>query len=344
MMFFLVIFAPMTIFDPSTVTIRASLPSVEELLGLAPNPIIITDSNLAHHYRDFLESFSVIVVPPGEGSKSFARVEELCTELMELGADRHSFLVGFGGGMVTDLTGFVASIYMRGVDFGFISTSLLGQLDASVGGKNGINLHDYKNMIGCFNHPKWVVCPTECFKTLPERELKSGYAEAVKCALLRDSSMLELFNNPVENILEIVRRTVAIKSDIVTIDPTEKGDRKLLNLGHTFAHAIEKCFPKQYLHGEAVAIGLVMMAKLSCEYAGLDRAKSEQIEQLIGELGLPVSVDMSNEDMAVAMRADKKKQGQWIEFILISDFEKPEIKPVKAGKSDLMNFLLSLHS
>lgn len=334
----------MSKFDPSTVTIRASLPSVEELSALAPSAIIITDSNLAHHYSDFLKPFTVIVVPAGEGSKSFKTVERLCTELMDLGADRHSFLVGFGGGMVTDLTGFVASIYMRGVDFGFISTSLLGQLDASVGGKNGINLHDYKNMIGCFNHPKWVICPTECFKTLPERELKSGYAEAVKCALLRDSSILELFHKPAENILEIVRRTVAIKADIVTIDPTEKGARKLLNLGHTFAHAIEKCFPKQYLHGEAVAIGLVMMAKLSCAYSRLTNDKSEQIEQLIASLGLPVSVDMPYEDMADAMRADKKKQGDLIEFILISDFEKPVVKSVKAGKSDLINFLLSLQS
>jgi len=331
-------------FDFSTVTIRASLPSVEELFGLAPNSIIITDSNLAHHYHDFLISFTVIVVAPGEGSKSFETVERLCTELMDLGADRHSFLVGFGGGMVTDLTGFVASIYMRGVDFGFISTSLLGQLDAAVGGKNGINLHDYKNMIGCFNHPKWVICPTECFKTLPDRELKSGYAEAVKCALLRDSSMLELFDNPVDNILEIVRRTVAIKSDVVTIDPTEKGVRKLLNLGHTFAHAIEKCFPKQFLHGEAVAIGLVMMAKLSRKYSGLSQTKSDKIEQIMRSLGLPVNVEMSIEDMAVAMKADKKKQGEWIDFILISDFEKPVVKPVKAGKSDLMNFLLSLYS
>ncbi len=334
----------MNTFNPNSVTITQALPSQSQLRQMAPNIIIITDENLARHYGEFLEPFPLIITPAGESSKSLQYLEKLCAQLLEIGADRDSFLVGFGGGMITDLTGFAASIYMRGVKFGFISTSLLGQLDASVGGKNGVNLLDYKNILGCFNHPQWVVCPTNCLATLPERELISGYSEAIKSALLRDSEMLGLFDNPQQNITEIVRRTVLVKSNIVTNDPTEKGERALLNLGHTFAHAIEKCEPSKYLHGEAVAIGLVMMAKLSHIHAGLSKNNTDIIISLIEKLGLPTTTNIPFDQLAEAMLADKKKHGEMIDFILLSDFQSPLITPITAQKTVLANFLLSLHN
>ena len=197
-------------------------------------------------------------------------MQNIYARLMEIGADRSTLLVGIGGGIVTDITGFVATTYMRGMDFGFVATTLLAQVDASVGGKNGVNILNYKNMVGTFAQPSFVISDVAFLRTLPHRELHAGMGEVVKMAIIGDE---ELFNFIEENISascytnidtmqRIVLDSIRLKADIVDRDECEKGIRRVLNLGHTIAHAIEKCTHKLN-HGEAVAVGISKISHIS---------------------------------------------------------------------------------
>ena len=253
--------------------------TVEELSRLLPQGrvIVLTDRNVARCRPELFEGCDPICMEPGEEHKTLQTVEEVCRELIRRGADRTTFLLGVGGGIVTDVTGFVASVYMRGVPFGFVSTTLLGCVDASVGGKNGVNYEGYKNMVGTFNQPDFVLCDPAMLDTLPEREFRAGLAEIVTAGLIADrelfglfeSHSLEEFRRDRALLGEAVMRAVKVKAHIVERDERESDERRKLNLGHTFAHAIEKC-SRDFLHGEAVAIGTVMIARLS-ERLGTDR-------------------------------------------------------------------------
>ncbi|MEG2319052.1 MAG: 3-dehydroquinate synthase family protein, partial [Mucinivorans sp.] len=218
----------------------------------------------------------------------------------------------------TDITGFVASTYMRGVDFGFVATTLLSQVDASVGGKNGVNLEGYKNILGTFNQPSWVICDSTVLSTLPLRELRAGYAEALKCGLLADKELFEMFEKGDFQVEKIVEHSVNIKAAIVARDEQESGLRKQLNLGHTFAHAIEKCSVGAYLHGEAVAIGLVMAAQKSMGQGLLSAEDYQRIYNTLKRLGLPTECpELSTEELYKVMQSDKKNQDGQIAFVLL---------------------------
>lgn len=309
------------------------------------NDIVITDSNVFEIYKDELANNRVIVFKAGEDRKTLETVENICRKLLEYQADRRTVLVGLGGGLVCDVTGFVASLYMRGVEFKFVATSLLAQLDASVGGKNGVNLDGYKNIIGVFNNPSMVVCALKTLKTLPQRELISGYAEALKCGILADNELFDEFLKTEIDIENIVKKSLKIKTEIVTKDPLEKlGLRKLLNLGHTFGHAIEKCAPNRYLHGEAVAIGLVYAAKASLVLDLCNLEVTNKIVCAIEKLGLPVETDIDSPKMAQAMLIDKKRDADNIDFILFKNIGQPHVHPIKADISVIEEFLVSLRS
>ncbi|RPH88082.1 MAG: 3-dehydroquinate synthase, partial [Desulfobacteraceae bacterium] len=225
--------------------------------------IRLTDSNVRRYYPKEFEAEAVIEIGTGEKIKELETLRYIYERLVELQADRFSFLVGLGGGIVCDLTGFAASTYMRGISFGLVPTTLLAQVDAGVGGKNGVNFSGYKNMIGTFNQPEFVLCDPHFLKTLPSREISCGLAEMVKTAAIDDQALFSFLEKNVQptlrldpQILEtLVYRSLAIKAGIVTRDTREKGERRRLNFGHTLGHALEKVTGLS--HGEAISLGMV---------------------------------------------------------------------------------------
>lgn len=285
--------------------------------------VVITDANIDRLYPDLVRGYEHIIIGVGEASKSLTTVDTLYRRLMDMGADRSTFILGIGGGIVTDVAGFVASTYMRGLDFGFVSTTLLGQVDASIGGKNGVNVLDYKNMVGTFSHPRFVVADVEMLRTLPLRELRAGMAEVVKSAIVGDRVLFDYIaehitddiytNTAVMN--DVVSRSVAVKIDVVSQDECEKGLRRILNLGHTIAHAIEKC-THSLNHGEAVAIGLVLMSRAAVRFGTMDAEDAKRIEEVLIELGFDLTLPVALSTMLREVRHDKKKHDNILRAVL----------------------------
>jgi 3-dehydroquinate synthase len=284
--------------------------------------IVITDSNIDRHYHSFIEQYESIIIGLGETSKTLHTLDLIYRRLIEMGADRSTFLLGIGGGIVTDITGFVASTYMRGVEFGFVSTTLLGQVDASVGGKNGVNMDGYKNMVGTFNQPSFVVCDVDMLRTLPKREFRTGLAEIIKAGIIADATLFEqlercdfdsLANNH-ELLGEIVYRAIKVKADIVERDEREMGDRRKLNLGHTMAHAIEKCSSKMN-HGEAVAVGLSLIAAAATKCKEMSLTDAERINNLLLRAGFVLDSPVEMRQLLKAARKDKKSEGEHIHIV-----------------------------
>lgn len=285
--------------------------------------IILTDATIDRLYPDLVRRSEHIIIGSGEANKSLRTVASTYDRLMELGADRSTFLLGIGGGIVTDITGFVAATYMRGLDFGFISTTLLGQVDASIGGKNGVNVAGYKNMVGTFRQPRFVVSDVEMLRTLPLRELRSGMAEAIKSALVGDGELFDYIEehaNPdifcnYAALQHIVRRSVAVKARIVERDELEGGIRRVLNLGHTLGHAIEKS-TREVNHGEAVAMGLSLMAHASVRDGKLDEALAQRIDHLLLRLGFRLEPPVSLHNVIREVKHDKKKSNNMLRIVL----------------------------
>lgn len=285
--------------------------------------IVITDVNIDRLYPDLVGRYEHIVIGCGEAIKSLQTIEMIYSRLMAMGADRSTFLLGIGGGIVTDITGFVAATYMRGVEFGFVSTSLLGQVDASVGGKNGVNVGGYKNMVGTFLQPRFVVSDVEMLRTLPRREFRAGMAEAVKSAIVGDAELFEFIERyandklytDVEALQNIVSRSVAVKSAIVAEDEREAGRRRVLNLGHTIAHAIEKS-THELNHGEAVAVGLSMIAHASAKLGMMLEGDAERVDALLAKLGFELELPVSLTNVLREVRYDKKKRDNIIRVVM----------------------------
>lgn len=286
---------------------------------------VITDSNVGPLYaarvKASLEesgfSVSVHVVPAGERSKSLAQVGELCEGLIAEGLDRKSSVVALGGGVVGDLAGFVAAIYYRGIPYVQVPTTIVSQVDSSVGGKTGVNAEGGKNLIGAFHQPRLVMADTETLSTLSPREYHEGFAEVVKHAAIRDFSLIDAEGD----LPDLIARNVAIKAGIVAADEYETGDvRALLNFGHTIGHGIENAAGYgRYLHGEAISLGLVAACRLSVEKAGLDQGVCDRIVAALSSHGLPLVLpaDVSTEAILAAMRRDKKFRGGAVRFVLL---------------------------
>ncbi|MFI3331624.1 MAG: 3-dehydroquinate synthase [Rikenellaceae bacterium] len=298
---------------------------IQELDSYLPDNkiVVITDSNLHRLYRPLIEKYEYIVIGLGETNKTLLTIDEIYNQLIEMGVDRHSYIVGIGGGIVTDITGFVASTYMRGLGFGFVATSLLAQVDASVGGKNGCNVGGYKNMVGTFNQPDFVLCDTSMLSTLPEREVKAGISEIIKAGIIADKNLFEKFENTSfaelysnkEILREVITDSVKVKARVVEMDEKEMGERKKLNLGHTFAHAVEKS-TSDFLHGEAVAIGMVMASEVACGLGKLSKEDQERIIRSIKNMNLPTECSIDKRTLLKAMRSDKKKDQASIDVII----------------------------
>jgi 3-dehydroquinate synthase len=305
--------------------------------------VIITDSNVSSHYRRDFPSCPVITIGIGEKNKTLETVKDIFTRLLELEIQRSSFILGIGGGIVCDITGFVASTYLRGIRFGFVSTTLLSQVDAGVGGKNGVNFEGYKNMVGVFNQPEFVICDMELLRTLPKNELVNGFGEIVKHAAIGNQNMFAYIEaqyqkaldlNP-EVIEKLVYDSVVIKSDIVNRDEKETGERRKLNFGHTIGHAIEKTL--KVPHGEAISIGMVVAAALSVKRGLLSQKKADRLTSLLKKLKLPTSFNVNVDNVMDALGKDKKREDDFIYFILLEDIGKAVIQeiPIKELKTVL---------
>lgn len=297
----------------------------EILPKLLPNcrVIVITDSNVDRCHHALISSYEHIVIGLGEGAKSFATLEKVYTSLMDMYADRSTFLLGIGGGIVTDITGFVATTYMRGVRFGFVPTTLLAQVDASVGGKNGVNVGGYKNMVGTFSMPDFVICDATLLSTLPDREFRAGIAEIIKAAIIADPSLFELLESlsfeelraNTQTLAAVIEAALRVKIDIVSADEREKGLRRVLNLGHTIAHAIEKN-SRLYNHGEAVATGLCSVTDVAQKRGEIEASDAERIKSLCLHYGFNTELPAPIQQLLKAVRSDKKREGDTLHLIL----------------------------
>jgi 3-dehydroquinate synthase len=309
----------------------------------AKHALIITNETIAKLYgADFESRLSamtnrthLISIPDGEAYKSFASLEFICGELLRLRADRQSILIALGGGVIGDLTGFAAAIYQRGVQFIQVPTTLLAQVDSSVGGKTAINHPLGKNMIGAFHQPLAVLSDIAFFKTLPTREFAAGMAEVLKHGLIIDKLYYDWLGVNAQKIqsldpdalTQMIVRSCEIKADIVVRDEREtSGLRALLNLGHTFGHAIESATRyERFLHGEAVAIGTVIAAKYSQRNLGLSQDDVQSIERAFAAYKLPTTVsDITSDTMINYMMSDKKNEAALLNLILLRQIGRAE--------------------
>ncbi|MBR5856632.1 MAG: 3-dehydroquinate synthase, partial [Bacteroidales bacterium] len=326
-------------------------------------------------YCHFFDDFNTIWVQTSENDKTLHTVSQITEQLLEKGAHRGSFIVGVGGGITTDITGFVASTYKRGVKFGFIPTTLLAQVDASIGGKNGVNFNSYKNIIGTITQPEWIYISPQMLSTLNPREFRAGIAEVLKTFILFDKEYYKIaagYFYELQQILkehdtyapcgvfhklplltDIIGKCAEYKCGVVERDEFERGERRLLNLGHTFAHAIEKICGEVsesengtmgIMHGEAVSIGMVLAAKLGVKMGLAKEEFAQMLEADLKRLGLPVGVpcnpatgrQIPMDEMIEALKKDKKASGEYINFIVPQDLGM--VKDMKILIKDLEEF------
>lgn len=301
---------------------------------------IVVDATLEEVQPEFLDSaFGDLPrhrVPSGESSKSFYELDRLCEFLAATGLNRSGRLFAVGGGVVGDLAGYSAACFLRGIGFYQVPTTLLAMVDSSVGGKTGINLRLGKNLVGAFHQPLGVFADTRILHSLPQREFFAGMAEVIKHGLLGDRDLFEFLENrePLEgnspDLPELIRRNCAIKAGVVAADSREQavsGGRALLNLGHTFGHAIEAVSGyTDYLHGEAVAIGLVLAAHLSVRMGKLEVGAAARVEKLLGHYGLPIRLrePLDADLLMAAMLRDKKAGPDGIKFVVLSGIGRAE--------------------
>ena len=304
-------------------------------LKLGNRCAVISDKNVAPRYAKAVQASLkkagfesvLITVPAGETAKSVKMVEQCYDALAKHRLERKSFIVALGGGVVGDLAGFVAATYLRGIAFVQVPTTLLAQVDSSVGGKVGVNLKAGKNLVGAFHQPRLVLCDLDTLRTLPLREFRAGLAEVIKYGIIYDAALFERLERDLPKLLkrepktltEVIARCCEIKADVVGQDETESGLRAILNFGHTIGHAIENIFGYgKYLHGEAISIGQIAAAMISV-ISGLDGDESKRIGRIFRNAGLPTKIRLNaaqRKKLFAAMQLDKKVSAGEIKFVL----------------------------
>lgn len=314
-----------------------SLPEEINKLNIKDRRVcIISEDNVAMHYLPVISKIfegncaqlETFVFPEGEKSKNLNTVNQIYQKLIESKFDRSDILVALGGGVVGDTTGYVAATYLRGIDFIQIPTSLLAQVDSSIGGKTGVDFDSYKNMVGAFHQPKLVYVNVATLLTLSDRQFNSGLGEIIKHGLIKDASYFQWImenkagimvrNN--EILLEMIEKSCNIKRMVVENDPKEKGERALLNFGHTFGHAIEKLMNFELLHGECVAIGCILASHLSQKKGYLNNIDIQQIEELFHFFNFPAFPKQLDVDAIIDVtKSDKKMEAGIIKFVLLKN-------------------------
>lgn len=308
------------------------------------NAIIITDENFYSLYQAKINSWEVIVIKPGEENKQQDTVNFIINELIKKQANKKTCILGVGGGVVTDIAGYVASIYMRGVSFAFVPTTILAMADAAVGGKNGVNAGIYKNVTGTINQPDFILYDYDFLATLPHEQWCNGFAEIIKHACIKDAQLFSLLeNNSISNFKndkklfdEVIATNVQLKTAIVIKDEFENGERKLLNFGHTFGHAIENLY--NLPHGHAISIGMMMAATISEEINNFYSTEKERLIQLLKKYQLPVSIQYNPDKVFEIMQSDKKAANNSINYILLNKIGEAIVQPISISQlRDLMN-------
>ena len=294
---------------------RGSLKKAGQLLELGRRVLVVTDEGVPPEYAGCVASQCreaiVVTVPRGEGSKSFEQLERLLSAMLEASFTRGDCVVAVGGGVVGDLSGFAASCYMRGIDFYNIPTTLLAQVDSSVGGKTAVNFGGVKNIVGAFYQPKKVIIDPETLKTLERRQLMAGLAEAIKMAATSSAELFEIIEKSEDldaDLPEIIRRSLCIKRDVVEQDPKENGLRRILNFGHTVGHAVEGFNKGKLLHGECVALGMPPM----CSGEALER-----VTKVLKKYGLPTEIEQSADELMPYLKHDKKMTADLVKVVLV---------------------------
>ena len=312
----------------------------EDLEKLCPldRTAILADTKVFSLYKNRFPRARTMELPVGEGFKTLDNARDIMTGFLQAGLDRHCFIVAVGGGMISDLVGFIASTFMRGLPFAFVPTTLVAQSDAAIGGKNGVNLSRYKNIIGTVNQPRFVLIDPAFLHTLPKSELRCGLAEMIKHGLIADRTFFENLEKNHEDILrlksgaveEALKVSVGIKADIVQKDEFEAGERKKLNFGHTVGHAVEKVAGLP--HGEAVGLGMIAAAALSRDKGLLSNEDFERIRGLIAATGLPTTIKVETEPLMDALTKDKKRNRGKMDFVLLDGLGNAKIEPIETGE------------
>ncbi|MBX2922934.1 MAG: 3-dehydroquinate synthase [Chitinophagaceae bacterium] len=300
--------------------------------------IIITDENIFNAHEAKLKGWNVIVLKAGEEFKVQATVDTIIEQMIEMEADRKTTLVGIGGGVITDITGYVASVYMRGIGFGFIPTSVLAMVDASIGGKNGIDVGVYKNMVGIIRQPSFILHDLKLLESLPESEWQNGFAEIIKHACIKDAAMFsELEQHSVSDyrrnrkkMASLIKRNALIKIKVVQKDEFEKGDRKLLNFGHTLGHALENQY--ELSHGQAISIGMTYASLISAQLLGFKDA--EKVIAVLEQYGLPTYAEFDKQKVLEVLKMDKKRVKKEMSYVLLDRIGKGVIQPIALKQLD----------
>ena len=301
--------------------------------------VVVSDATIDRLYHPLLAKYDSVLIGTGESIKTLQTVETIYRRFIELGVDRATFVLGIGGGIVTDVAGFAASTYMRGLRFGFVSTTLLGQVDASVGGKNGVNVDGYKNMAGTFTQPQFVVCDPSLLRSLSDREFRAGLAEVVKAAIIADADLFdrmgqtsfETLRSDTDLLSDVISAAIRVKADIVEYDEKESGERRKLNLGHTLAHAIEKSSNRMN-HGEAVAVGTALIAGAAVKLGVLKEEDRLRIEKLLVRLGFDLTPPVEIKRLLKEVGKDKKNEDGMLRIVLPVGIGDCEVRKMAPGE------------
>lgn len=296
------------------------------------NSVIITDENVYGHHTKRFKGWNTIVLKPGEEYKVQETVDAVIEQLIALEADRKTTLIGVGGGVVTDITGYVASVYMRGISFGFIPTSILAMVDASIGGKNGIDVGVYKNMVGVIRQPQFILHDLVFLNTLPQKEWENGFAEIIKHACIKDAAMFKeleassfkTYQKRKISVCELIQRNAIIKSKVVQADEFEKSERKLLNFGHTLGHALENQY--ELSHGQAISIGMTYASQISEMLTGFREAG--RIVKVLEKYNLPTYASFDKQKVFDVLKMDKKRERKEMNYILLEKIGKGVVRSI----------------
>ena len=297
-----------------------------------PKIIIITEANICSLHAQKFDKFKVLLIEGKEKNKTQATIDFIINKLLEFNIDKSWLLVGVGGGVITDMVGFVASIFKRGINLALAPTTILAMTDAAIGGKNGINVGNYKNMIGTTYRPLFILYDYSFLNTLPKTEWINGFAEIIKHACIKDEEMFyELEKKNIEYYINnriataaLIEKNVALKTSVVVADEFEKADRFQLNFGHTFGHAIENLYGLP--HGFAVSIGMVMAAKISEEINNLNSSSVNKLKKLLVQYELPITQKMNSDEILELLVKDKKRSGEALNFVLLNKIGEGTVK------------------
>jgi 3-dehydroquinate synthase len=309
----------------------ASFSFLEKLVN-KEKAILITDENVFDAHEGKFNGWNAIVLNPGEQFKVQSTVDEVIEQLIAFEADRGTFLVGIGGGVVTDITGYIAAVYMRGIPFGFVPTSVLAMVDAAIGGKNGIDVGVYKNIVGTIRQPEFLLYDFSFLKSLPQSEWINGFAEIIKHACIKDAQLFKLletkklkdFQQDIKALATLIQKNVQIKASVVQHDEFEKGDRRLLNFGHTLGHAIENIY--ELSHGQAIAIGMTAASRISRQMNGFK--EWERVMYLLDQYGLPTLAEFDKTKAIDVLKMDKKKVSSSMNYVLLEKIGKGTVQQI----------------